>query len=167
MKRKRKIVANLYFVFIYFRSLLLYFWETADLESGIHHLVLSFLESVMPPRKETTTIDDPLQALLEKFDQFLSTNATTVAESSAQAKAQFETLHATMNQQLEVSNKLLAAFIKDKETTSFEIGSSSYNPPPPPPGHQPPPLPPPPLGKNQPRPPKILLLIFDGSNPLD
>ncbi|KAJ0624010.1 putative retrotransposon gag domain-containing protein [Helianthus annuus] len=127
----------------------------------------------MPPRKETTTIDDPLLALLERFDQFLSTNTTNVAESSAQAKAQFESLQATMTQQLEVSNKLLAAFVKDKETTSsLRIGSSSSNPPPPPPpppptGRQPPPPPPPPPGHNQPRPPKILLPTFDGSNPLD
>ncbi|XP_076903968.1 uncharacterized protein LOC143559194 [Bidens hawaiensis] len=107
----------------------------------------------MPPRKDQASTDESLQALCDKFDQFLLHNSDTTNRSDARATAQFEALQATMQQHLDTTNKLLAALTKEKEghQSPFTFPSSSDTN----------------TVTSHPRHPKIVLPLFDGSNPLD
>ncbi|XP_022032819.1 uncharacterized protein LOC110933927 [Helianthus annuus] len=97
----------------------------------------------MPPRKESSSAEEAIQNLCDKLDQ-----------SNARSDAQFQALQSALQQQMELSNKLLSSLALEKETkTTRNLSFGSFGP-----GSS---------DSNHPRQPKVTLPSFDGSNPLD
>ncbi|KAJ0895862.1 putative nucleotidyltransferase, Ribonuclease H [Helianthus annuus] len=113
----------------------------------------AFILLTMPPRKDQTQTDDPIQNLCEQFSQFFTHYTTTSAQSESRSSAQFEALQASIQQQTETTNRLLANLTIDPKQAKLILKPTAPQDDP--------------LETSNPRPPKINLPMFDGSNPLD
>ncbi|XP_021975450.1 formin-I-like [Helianthus annuus] len=120
----------------------------------------------MPPRRDTfsdnPSTDELITSLADSVNKLITSNTAAfnqMVSGQEQHKAHLDIIIKQLAAQYEQTNNLITTFLRPDPNRPNSSGSNTPPPPPPPPR--------PPPANHTPKPPKITLPMFDGSNPLD